>query len=94
MYVKNIEATDALDCKCRSRIQHWRNFSNQVATECRVKGCTSKDRVGSYVQKAYVEDEEIYLVPMCYKHSHKEGVLELVAYTNLVPADKSQTCKK
>lgn len=92
MKVKNINGTSQRNCKCGSWIQHWRNFSNQIATECRALGCSRKDLVGAHVQKDVDYDNSWYIVPFCSAHNQANISIELVVGTNLVSANKSQTC--
>ena len=93
MIVKNINGTSQNKCKCGSWLQHWRNFSNQTATECRIKGCSRNDLIGAHVQKNVSYDNSWYIVPFCHLHNSSTIPVELVAGTNLVSANKSETCE-
>lgn len=93
MKVKNINGTAQNQCKCGSWIKHWRNYSNQIATECRAKGCSRKDLVGAHVQKDVNYDNNWYIVPFCHGHNSATGTVELIAGTILVSANKSETCE-
>lgn len=92
MKVKNINGTAQRTCRCGSWLQHWRNYSGQTATTCRAKGCSRTDLLGAHVQKDVTYDFSWYIVPFCSAHNHAKGSIELVAGTNLVSANVSQTC--
>lgn len=92
MNVKNINGTSDTTCKCGSWIQHWRNYSGQTATECRAKGCSRNDLLGAHVQKDVNYDSSWYIVPFCGEHNSASGSVELVSGTQLVSANKSETC--
>jgi len=94
MKVKNINGTTQNKCNCGSWLQHWRNFSGQTATICRVKGCMRTDILGAHVQKDVNYDNKWYIVPFCHLHNSTSGSVELTAGTNLVSANKSETCEK
>jgi len=92
MRVKNINGTSQHTCKCGSWIQHWRNYSGQIATECRAAGCSRKDLVGAHVQKDVSYDSSWYIVPFCNMHNQSKQKVELVANTVLVSANVATTC--
>lgn len=94
MKVKNINGTSDNKCKCGSWLQHWRNFSGQTATICRAKGCSRNDLVGSHVQKDVNYDSAWYIVPFCNMHNKSTGKVEIVDGTNLVSANRNETCEK
>jgi len=94
MKVKNINKASKGRCNCSSWLQHWKNFSNQTATICRAKGCAKKATTGAHVIKNRDYDDKWYIVPFCQEHNNSSETVELVAKTKLVPANKSQTCKK
>ena len=94
MNVKNINGTSQNTCKCGSWLQHWKNFSGQTANTCRASGCSKSAKVGAHVQKDVSYDSKWYIVPFCYTHNSESGSVELVSGTNLVSANKSETCDK
>jgi hypothetical protein len=90
--VKNINGKHENKCKCGSWLQHWRNFSGQTVTTCRVSRCSRTDILGAHVQKAIDYDNIWYIVPLCNLHNNSTGSVELVEGTTLVSANVSQTC--
>lgn len=94
MKVINVKGTSNLTCPCNKWIEHWRNFSGQIANECRVEGCSEKKVVGAHVQKVYSDDKEMYIAPVCKEHNKSELPYELNKYTKLVLADPEKTCQK
>lgn len=92
MIVKNINGTASRNCRCGSWIQHWRNYSGQIATECRARNCSRKDLVGAHVQKDVSNNNNWYIVPFCNLHNQSRTKVELVALTVLVSANVSRTC--
>ncbi|NOQ75738.1 MAG: hypothetical protein GQ574_27270 [Crocinitomix sp.] len=94
MKVKNINGTSQNSCKCESWIKHWRNYSGQSATVCRVSGCTNKDIVGAHVQKSANYDNKWYIVPFCNSHNKSKISVDLVSGTKLVSANVKNTCGK
>ena len=92
MKVKNLSGTSKNKCKCGSWIKHWRKYSNQEATVCRVIGCSRKDLVGAHVQKTANYDGKWYIVPFCKGHNGTSGSFEIIKGTKLVSANVSSTC--
>ncbi len=92
MKVKNINGTAKNNCNCGSWLQHWKNYSGQTATQCRAIGCSRTDLLGAHVQKDVYYDSRWYIVPLCSAHNHVTEAIELVAGTNLVSANVSETC--
>lgn len=94
MKVININGTSGRKCNCGSWIEHWRNFSNQTATICRASGCSNQVIDGAHVKKYNSLDNKEYIVPFCKQHNQqKEGFIELVNGTVLVPANRNLTCR-
>ncbi len=96
MTVTNINGTSPNKCKCGSWIQHWRNYSGQTARICRAKGCSNTTKVGAHVQKDVAYDSKWYIVPFCSTHNALPSTtkIELVAGTNFMSANVSNTCGK
>ena len=94
MKVRNINNISQSSCKCGSWLKHWRNFSHQTATICRVAGCSRTDLSGAHVQKATGHDGSWYIVPLCTAHNRAYGSNELVSGTKLVSANKRLTCMR
>lgn len=92
MKVKNINGTSNKTCKCGSWIKHWRNFSGQTANQCRASGCSETAPHGAHVQKNVSGNTNWYIVPLCRKHNHVAGLIELLTGTNLVSANVNLTC--
>jgi hypothetical protein len=57
---------------------------------CSEESCTGKDLVGAHVRVA--GNNTVYICPLCKKHNQETGVLLIVDYIKMVPADKSVTC--
>lgn len=93
MIVKNIKSKHVELCGCGSKLNHWRKFSNQTATICRVKGCSNKNLVGASVQLNAVYDSTEYVVPLCEAHSNEFAPLDLVSGTKLVDIRREMTCE-
>lgn len=95
MKVKNITGTTGMSCNCGSWIQHWRNYTNQIATICRARGCSNYANVGAHVRKCYSTDNSWYIIPFCYHHNSRPSseCIEINFGTDLVPANRNLTCR-
>jgi hypothetical protein len=94
MKIKNINGTSDNVCKCGSWLAHWEKFSGTTANFCSEKICIGKDLVGAHVQLSGNHDNKWYIVPLCEKHNHAAGELEISDGTKLVSANRSETCEK
>ena len=93
MEVKNRNRTTGLSCRCGSWIAHWRNFTRQTATRCRAVGCGRTDIVGAHVIKCNSNDGRTFIVPFCNYHNQQEGCIDINSGTDLVPANRNNTCR-
>lgn len=95
MKVKNLRGTADKKCNCGSWLEHWENYTQLQRFICSVKGCSNIAGVGAHVIKVDSNDNNSYIVPMCYGHNNKNGaVYELKDGTNLVSANVQNTCAK
>jgi len=92
MEVKNCNSPAIKDCQCGSWLNHWTRISGSMVRMCIVKGCNNFDMVGSHIQKVDSEDQDIYIIPLCKKHSESDEVLEIFNDIPLVSANVKTTC--
>ena len=96
MKVKNLNGTSKRSCNCGTWINHWNNYNNgQIATVCRVIGCSRTDLVGAHVKKITKGDNKEYIVPFCNLHNKQYNPIwiEINKGTDCVSANKQKTCK-
>jgi hypothetical protein len=91
--VKNIKGTSDNDCKCRSWLNHWKNFSGQKLSDyCSEEKCINPPTVGAHVQRDTITDNNWYIVPLCDKHNKAVSSMNIVNSVVLVLANKAKTC--
>ena len=93
MEVYNLKGTAGLDCRCGTWIKHWKNFTNESAEYCKAKGCTKKATDGAHVKKCVNYDQKHYIIPFCREHNLMEGCIEINSGTDLVSANRQNTCE-
>ena len=94
MKVKNINGSSQSTCSCGSWLKHWEKFSGQTIIYCPAGNCRNTDLVGAHVLKANSQDQKWYIYPLCKKHNHHIGELEVFNSYKLVSANKKETCEK
>jgi hypothetical protein len=93
--VKNINGTTDNTCACGSWLEHWKKFSNVPLEYCSEQSCAMVDLVGAHVMKAYGDDDNWYIIPLCKRHNKLKGQdLDVVVSTVFVPANTKETCEK
>lgn len=95
MKVKNQNGTATKSCRCGSWKEHWARCAGTVfPKECKAYGCTNSAEVGAHVMKHASVDNKSYIVPFCRACNNisSSEVITLNAGTNLVWANKQQTC--
>jgi hypothetical protein len=93
MKVKKVNGTSDRKCGCGSWLNHWHNYTHQIAQICRAKGCSRKAIDGAHVKICYSTDNREYIIPLCREHNLKNGCFEINKGTDLVSANKILTCK-
>lgn len=90
--VKNIIGTNRSNSNCDVWLKFWEKHSGNNISYCTEKSCTCKDVVGALVQKVNSYDNNIYVIPLCVKHS--KSTEEMEVYSSLVPAIFEESSEK
>jgi hypothetical protein len=96
--ITNIVGANALECKCRSWLEHWERFTREKAKRCFVEGCNeTNDLIGGYVKWASPFALNRYVIPFCKAHNAKPESQKLEisdsARFKAVPATVLETCR-
>ena len=96
MKVKNINMAGIKTCKCKTWLEHWKNFSGKsLPAYCSEVSCIGKPEYGACVQKDIPADTNWYVIPLCRDHNNKKGeTIDIMGFIKLVPADVKETCEK
>ena len=92
MKIENISNKIEDTCNCGSWLEHWYKFSNEKINHCQASACTEPVKYGAHVQKADSHDRNWYIVPLCKSHSKSTYHVDLIAGTQLVSVDLTETC--
>ncbi len=87
--VENAVDTSGHVCRCRSWIQHWRNFSGGTRRTCAQLGCQNEARVGAHVVHADRRRRPtMHIAPLCHSCNHWANGARMIIdqRTWLVPA--------
>ena len=76
-FIKNINNTYPPPHSSSSWYEHWTNFSDQWLICCAERSCTKLISQGAIVQKAEIEDDKWYVVPLCKKHANSNEILDI-----------------
>jgi len=89
-YVKNLNGTGDLTCRCDSWLAHWENFTHKQALLCSAVGCIHPAEYGGHVIKQNNPDNSHYIIPLCPKCNKRADVFQTDA--ELVSANVQRTC--
>lgn len=78
MYVINVEGSGDETCSCGSWKAHWENFTGKAfPTTCPTVGCDEAAEDGAHVVKATLNDQKIYIVPLCKRCNQRDEMFEV-----------------
>ncbi|MCI1780039.1 MAG: hypothetical protein LKI53_08825 [Bacteroidales bacterium] len=88
MYVKNVAGSDSLipPQGYNSWLEFWKDHARVYLKKCSATDCDKDAEVGAHVQKAYSDDENYYIIPLCKICKRRNDVYEIPDYVTMVPS--------
>ena len=69
-----------------SWLEYWEDHAGQKANYCSADNCWGNDLVGAHVQKAYSDDKNWYIVPLCSSCNQRTDTFNVSATLVPVPS--------